>query len=88
MADLTTKYMGLNLKNPVIVGASNLVKEIDNIKKMEEAGAAAIVFKSLFEEQIELERLQLSEEFNQYNERHAEMISLSPTLSMPVLRST
>jgi dihydroorotate dehydrogenase (fumarate) len=80
MANLTTKYMGLTLKNPVIVGASNLVKEIDNIKKMEEAGAAAIVYKSLFEEQIELERLQLSEELNQYNERHAEMISLFPDI--------
>jgi dihydroorotate dehydrogenase (fumarate) len=80
MANLTTKYMGLNLKNPVIVGASNLVKEIDNIKKMEDAGAAAVVYKSLFEEQIELERLQLSEELNQYNERHAEMISLFPDI--------
>jgi dihydroorotate dehydrogenase (fumarate) len=80
MANLTTKYMGLNLKNPIIAGASNLVKEIDNVKKMEEAGAAAIVYKSLFEEQIELERLQLSEELNQYNERHAEMISLFPDI--------
>jgi dihydroorotate dehydrogenase (fumarate) len=80
MANLTTKYMGLILKNPVIVGASNLVKEIDNIKRMEEAGASAVVFKSLFEEQIELERLQLSEELNQYNERHAEMISLFPDI--------
>ena len=80
MANLTTKYMGLTLKNPVIAGASNLVKEIDNLKKMEEAGAAAIVYKTLFEEQIELERLQLSEELNQYNERHAEMISLFPDI--------
>lgn len=80
MANLTTKYMGLNLKNPIIVGASNFVKEIDNIKKIEEAGAAAIVYKTLFEEQIELERLQLSEELNQYNERHAEMISLFPDM--------
>jgi dihydroorotate dehydrogenase (fumarate) len=80
MADLSTKYMGLNLKNPIIVGASNFVKDIDNIKKIEEAGAAAIVYKTLFEEQIELERLQLSEELNQYNERHAEMISLFPDI--------
>jgi dihydroorotate dehydrogenase (fumarate) len=80
MANLSTKYMGLNLKNPIIVGASNLVKEIDNIKRMEEVGAAAVVYKSLFEEQIELERLQLSEELNQYNERHAEMISLFPDI--------
>lgn len=78
MADLTTKYMGLKLKNPIIVGASNLVKERGLIKKIEESGAAAIVYKTLFEEQIELERLQLSEELNQYNDRHAEMISLFP----------
>ena len=80
MADLTTKYLGLQLKNPVIIGASNLVKDVDNCKKMEEAGAAAIVYKTLFEEQIELERLQLSEELNQYNERHAEMITLFPDI--------
>ncbi len=80
MANLTTKYMGLQLKNPVIVGASNLVKDLDNCKRLEDAGAAAIVYKTLFEEQIELERLQLSEELNQYNERHAEMISLFPDI--------
>lgn len=80
MVDLTTKYLGLNLKNPVIIGASNLVKDTGNLRKMEDAGAAAIVYKTLFEEQIELERLQLSEELNQYNERHAEMISLFPDI--------
>ncbi len=80
MANLSTTYMGLKLKNPIIAGASNFVKDIDNIKKIEDAGAAAIVYKTLFEEQIELERLQLSEELNQYNERHAEMISLFPDI--------
>jgi len=80
MANLATHFMGLQLKNPVIVGASNLVTDIDKCRKMEDAGAAAIVYKTLFEEQIELERLQLSEELNQYNERHAEMISLFPNI--------
>lgn len=80
MANLTTNYMGLKLKNPIIVGASNFVTDLDNLKKIEAAGAAAIVYKTLFEEQIELERLQLSEELNQYNERHAEMISLFPDI--------
>ncbi|NQV02858.1 MAG: dihydroorotate dehydrogenase-like protein [Bacteroidia bacterium] len=80
MTDLATNYMGLNLKNPVIIGASNLVKDINDIQKMEQEGAAAIVYKSLFEEQVELERLQLSEELNQYNDRHAEMISLFPDI--------
>ena len=80
MANLSTRYMGLQLKNPIIVGASNLVKDVDNCKRMEAAGAAAIVYKTLFEEQVELERLQMSEELNQYNERHAEMISLFPDI--------
>jgi len=80
MANLTAKYMGLNLKNPVIIGASNLVKDQDHVRRMEDSGASAIVYKTLFEEQIELERLQLSEELNQYNERHAEMISLFPDI--------
>lgn len=80
MSNLSTKYIGLNLKNPIIVGASNLVLDLDNIRRIEDAGAAAIVYKSLFEEQIELEKLQLSEELNQYNERHAEMISLFPDI--------
>jgi len=54
MADLTTTYMGVKLKNPLILGASNLVTKFEVIKELEEAGIAAIVYKSLFEEQIEL----------------------------------
>ncbi len=78
MANLSTKYMGLTLKNPLIVGACNLSMETDVARKMEDAGASAIVFKSLFEEQINLESLQMEEELNEYAERHAEMISLFP----------
>ena len=78
MADLSVKYMGIELKNPVIVGACNLVTSEENMKRMEEAGASAIVYKSLFEEQVQLESLQLSEELGEYNERHAEMIGLFP----------
>ncbi len=51
--DLTTKYLGLNLKNPLVVSASPLSENLGNIKKMEQAGAAAVVMHSLFEEQIE-----------------------------------
>ena len=53
--NLTTTYMGLNLKNPIVPSASPLSKSIDNIRRMEDAGAAAVVLYSLFEEQIELE---------------------------------
>lgn len=81
MADLRTKYMGLELKNPVIAGASNLTLNIENLKNMEAAGAAAIVYKSMFEEQIQLENLELSERLTEYEERHAEMITLFPKTS-------
>jgi dihydroorotate dehydrogenase (fumarate) len=78
MANLKTKYMGLNLKNPVIVGANDLVTNPDNLKRMEQAGAAAVVYKSLFEEQIQLENLENFERKTEYEERHAEMITLFP----------
>ncbi|MCL5772427.1 MAG: dihydroorotate dehydrogenase-like protein [Actinobacteria bacterium] len=78
MADLKTSYMGINLRNPLIIGASSLTYDLEDSKKIEEAGAAAVVFKSLFEEQIELESLQLQEQAEEYSERNAEMISIYP----------
>ena len=78
MADLKTYYMGLELKNPIIIGASNIVTDIENLKRIEKAGAAAVVYKSLFEEQIQLENLELDERKTEYSERNAEMISLFP----------
>jgi dihydroorotate dehydrogenase (fumarate) len=73
--DLSTKYLGLELKNPIIVGASNLVTDLDTIKKLEDAGASAIVYKSLFEEQIHLENLEMDQTMTGNEERHAEMSS-------------
>ncbi len=55
MIDLSTTYMGLKLKNPVIVGSSGLTRNLDNLLTIEEKGAGAVVLKSLFEEQIKLE---------------------------------
>ena len=52
MASLKTKYLGLDLKSPIIVGSSELNNSVDKIKKHEQAGAGAVVLKSLFEEQI------------------------------------
>jgi len=80
MADLTTKYMGLTLKNPIIIGACNLVTDVNNLKRMEQAGAAAIVYKSLFEEQIQLETLELEDALEEYNERNAEMTRIFPDM--------
>ena len=50
--DLSTTYLGLNLRSPLVVSASPLSEDINNIKKMEDAGAGAVVLFSLFEEQI------------------------------------
>lgn len=78
MADLRTHYMGLELKNPIIIGASNMVNDINNLKRIEKAGAAAVVYKSLYEEQVQLENLELDERKTEYAERNAEMVSLFP----------
>ncbi len=80
MTTLKTKYMGLELKNPLIVGASSLTADLDVLKAIEKAGAGAVVFKSLFEEQIQLEELEMQNELDEYTERHAEMTRLFPTL--------
>ena len=80
MADLRTKYLGLQLKNPVIAGASNLSSDLDKLKQLEEAGASAVVYKSLFEEQIHLERYQMEEELTEFDERHPEMIKTHPDI--------
>ncbi len=58
MANLTTKYMGLTLRNPIIVGSSGLTDSLDNIKHLYEKGAGAVVLKSLFEEEIQAEMRQ------------------------------
>ena len=52
MTDLSVNYMGLKLKSPIVVGSSNLANSITNIKKIEAAGAGAVIMKSIFEEEI------------------------------------
>lgn len=80
MADLSTTYMGIKLKNPIILGACNLVTRPEVVKDLEEAGIAAIVYKSLFEEQIQLESLQLDEDLNEYVDRNSEMGRIFPDI--------
>lgn len=55
MADLTTDYLGLSLRNPLVVAASGLVSSAEGVRKAAEAGAGAVVLKSLFEEQLRAE---------------------------------
>ncbi len=56
MADLSIEYLGLNLRNPIIVGSSGLTEKAETIRNLEQNGAAAVVLKSLFEEEIILEK--------------------------------
>jgi dihydroorotate dehydrogenase (fumarate) len=80
MSRLTVSYGGLTLKNPIVIGASNIVTNIDNLVKLEEAGAAAIVYKSLFEEQIQLESYQLEQRLETYSDWDVEHASLFPNI--------
>jgi dihydroorotate dehydrogenase (fumarate) len=78
MIDLTTDYLGLKLRSPLVPSASPLAQELDNLKRMEDAGAAAIVLHSLFEEQITRERLELHHHLMQGTESYAEALSFFP----------
>lgn len=77
--DLSTTYMGLKLKNPIVPSASPLSRDIANIKAMEDAGAAAIVIHSLFEEQLAHEQMELDHFLTQGTESYQEAISYFPT---------
>jgi len=72
--------MGIELKNPIIIGANNLITDLKNAKAIQDAGASAIVYKSLFEEQIQLESYELDQQMEAYNERNAEMTKLFPEM--------
>lgn len=73
--NLTTTYMGLELKNPLVISPSPLSETVDNIKRLEDSGASAIVLHSLFEEQISFLSNELNASLNQGELSHAE----SPT---------
>jgi len=80
MVDLSTSYLGLELKNPLVASASPLSKKIDTVRKLEEAGVSAIVMYSLFEEQIVHESLALDHYLNMGTESYAESTSYFPDL--------
>ena len=76
--DLTTSYLGLKLRSPLVVSASPLSEDIDNLKRLEDAGAAAIVLYSLFEEQLKQDRLELHQRLEHGTESFAEALSYFP----------
>jgi dihydroorotate dehydrogenase (fumarate) len=81
MIDLTTTYLGLKLKNPLVCAASTLGQEMDNLERMEDAEAAAVVLPSLFEEQITLESVYLDRCLTQGAESYAEAMSYFPNMA-------
>jgi len=81
MADLTTSYLGLQLRNPVVASASPLSEDIGNLRRMEDAGAAAVVFHSLFEEQINLESHELDRFLGAGTESFPESLTYLPELN-------
>jgi dihydroorotate dehydrogenase (fumarate) len=78
MTDLTTRYLGLNLKNPLVASASPLSEKVDTVKQMEQAGISAVVMYSLFEEQIIHESLELDHYLNYGTESFAEALTYLP----------
>jgi dihydroorotate dehydrogenase (fumarate) len=79
MMDLSTRYLGMTLPHPLIVGASPLADDLDGVKRLEDAGAAAIVFRSLFEEQITLEQMSDVTNIDYYGESSPEAASYFPS---------
>ena len=76
--NLETTYLGLRLKNPLVPSASPISSEVDNVKKLEDAGASAVVMYSLFQEQIDSENQALDHFLNTSAESYAEATSYFP----------
>lgn len=76
--DLSTTYLGLDLKNPLVPSASPLSRDIGSLRQLEDAGASAVVMYSLFEEEVRLESEMLNEYLTQGTESYAEALSYFP----------
>jgi dihydroorotate dehydrogenase (fumarate) len=81
MIDFATQYLGLNLKGPIVVSSTPLSESLDNVRRMEDAGAAAIVLTSLFEEQLALESKALDDDLSRGTDSFAESLGYLPDLN-------
>ena len=80
MIDLSSSYLGFKLKSPIVVASTPLSESIDNLCRMEESGAAAVVLTSLFEEQLALESQTLDDDLSRGTESFAESLGYLPDL--------
>ena len=78
--DLSTTYLGMKLKNPLVASSSPMCQDVNNIRRMEDAGASAVVLHSLFEEQIDLESLELDRYISAAEEVGAESTTHFPDM--------
>ena len=78
--DLSTTYLGLKLKNPLVASAGPLCEDVGNVRRLEDAGASAVVLHSLFEEQIDIESMELDRLISQAEERGPEATRIFPEL--------
>ncbi|GCE14631.1 dihydroorotate dehydrogenase-like protein [Tengunoibacter tsumagoiensis] len=78
--DMTTTYLGLQLKNPLIASASPISKQVQQVRRLEDAGVAALVMYLLFEEQINHESLELDYYLNRGTNTYAEALNYFPDL--------
>jgi dihydroorotate dehydrogenase (fumarate) len=76
--DLSTTYLGMNLRTPLVVSASPLSQELDDIKRMEDAGASAVVLYSLFEEQLTHDSFELDYYLTHHTDSYAESLTFFP----------
>jgi dihydroorotate dehydrogenase (fumarate) len=81
MTDLSTTYLGLKLRSPLVVSASPLSRDLDGIRRLEEAGASAVVLYSLFEEQLRQEEVDLNYHLTAGTESFAESLTYFPQAS-------
>jgi dihydroorotate dehydrogenase (fumarate) len=81
MIDFSTQYLGLKLSGPIVVSSTPLSESIDNVRRMEDSGASAIVLSSLFEEQLNLESKALDEDLDRGTNSFAESLGYLPDLS-------
>ena len=83
--DLSTNYLGLKLKNPLVASSSPMCQDVGNVRRMEDAGASAVVLQSLFEEQIAIESDELDRAYNESSGLYAEATTQIPELMGHVL---
>ena len=78
MIDMKVNYLGLELEHPLIVGASPQADSLDGVRRAEDGGAAAIVFRSLFEEQLDTESMATFSAMESHAEMFAEATHFMP----------